>query len=80
MIDWALGRARLVFGICLATVAIAVALVMLGAVGFEFMSSVDRGEVFVQGNVPDRHAAGRDERRRAEAERRDLRGRRTRKP
>ncbi len=52
VIDWALGRARLVFGICLATVAIAVALVMLGAVGFEFMSPVDRGEVFVQLTFP----------------------------
>ncbi|MBV8149785.1 MAG: efflux RND transporter permease subunit [Candidatus Eremiobacteraeota bacterium] len=52
VIDWALARPRLVFGICGATVAFAVVLLAFGAVGFEFFPSVDRGEVFVQVRYP----------------------------
>jgi HAE1 family hydrophobic/amphiphilic exporter-1 len=52
VIDWALGHARLVFGLSLGSIALAIALVALGAVGFEFMPAVDRGEIFVQLTFP----------------------------
>ncbi|HTX59304.1 MAG TPA: efflux RND transporter permease subunit, partial [Verrucomicrobiae bacterium] len=52
VIDWALARPKLVFGICGATVALAIVLLAAGAVGFEFMPAVDRGEVFVQVRYP----------------------------
>jgi HAE1 family hydrophobic/amphiphilic exporter-1 len=52
VVDWALGHRWLVFGTCAATVVLAAALLALGAVGFEFMPAVDRGEVFVQVRYP----------------------------
>jgi HAE1 family hydrophobic/amphiphilic exporter-1 len=52
VIDWALARPRLVFGTCAATVLLAVLLLGAGAVGFEFMPAVDRGEIFVQVRYP----------------------------
>jgi hydrophobic/amphiphilic exporter-1 (mainly G- bacteria), HAE1 family len=52
VIDWALSHPRLVFGICGATVVVAVVLLKMGAVGFEFFPSVDRGEIFVQVRYP----------------------------
>jgi HAE1 family hydrophobic/amphiphilic exporter-1 len=52
VIDWALSHGLLVVGICLASIGLAVGLIALGAVGFEFMSPVDRGEVFVQMTYP----------------------------
>ncbi len=51
-IDWALRRERLVFAVSGLTVVAAVVLIAAGAVGFEFMPSVDRGEVFVQARYP----------------------------
>ncbi|MGA8532791.1 MAG: efflux RND transporter permease subunit [Candidatus Tumulicola sp.] len=52
VVDWALGRPRLVFGICGISVVVAIALLAGRAVGFEFMPAVDRGEVFVQIRYP----------------------------
>jgi len=52
VIDWALSHVRLVFAMCAASVAVAIALIALGAVGFEFMSPVDRGEIFVALTFP----------------------------
>ncbi len=52
MIDWALARRGLVFGICGGTVVLAIAFLALGAVGFEFFPAVDRGEIFVQVRYP----------------------------
>jgi hydrophobic/amphiphilic exporter-1 (mainly G- bacteria), HAE1 family len=52
IVDWALGHRWIVFGTCAATVVVAALLLGLGAVGFEFMPSVDRGEVFVQVRYP----------------------------
>jgi hydrophobic/amphiphilic exporter-1 (mainly G- bacteria), HAE1 family len=52
VVDWALSHRWVVFGTCAATVVLAVLLLGLGAVGFEFMPAVDRGEVFVQVRYP----------------------------
>lgn len=52
VIDWALKRPRLIFGICAGSVVLAIVLIASGAVGFEFMAPVDRGEVFVQLTYP----------------------------
>ncbi|MBV8490677.1 MAG: efflux RND transporter permease subunit, partial [Candidatus Eremiobacteraeota bacterium] len=52
LVDWALKRPRTVFAVCGTTLVLAFVLVAAGAVGFEFMPSVDRGEVFVQLTYP----------------------------
>ncbi len=52
VVDWALSRPRLVFGVSAVSVVVAVALIAAGAVGFEFMPVVDRGEIFVQLTFP----------------------------
>jgi HAE1 family hydrophobic/amphiphilic exporter-1 len=52
VITWALAHPRLVFGVCGATVVVAIALLAGRAVGFEFMPAVDRGEIFVQIRYP----------------------------
>ncbi len=54
----------------------AIALIPLGLIGFEFIPSVDRGQIFVSDSVPDRHAAGHDRRLGARADRRLSAGRR----
>ncbi len=51
-LPWALARPRLVFGVCAVAVVLSILLVPLGAVGFEFMPPVDRGEIFVQLTYP----------------------------
>lgn len=51
-LPWALRRPRLIFAVCGAAVVLSLLLVPLGAVGFEFMPPVDRGEVFVQLTYP----------------------------
>ena len=40
----------------------AIALIPLGVVGFEFIPPIDRGEIFVQVQYPDRNAADDDRR------------------
>lgn len=52
VIDWALARPKLVFGMCGATVLLTIVLLFAHAVGFEFFPAVDRGEVFVQVRYP----------------------------
>ncbi len=51
-LPWALRRPGLVFGASAGAVALSVLLVPLGIVGFEFLPSVDRGEIFVQLTYP----------------------------
>jgi hydrophobic/amphiphilic exporter-1 (mainly G- bacteria), HAE1 family len=51
-LPWALQRPRLIFAACGVAVVVSLLLVPLGAVGFEFMPPVDRGEVFVQLTYP----------------------------
>ncbi|HZV77596.1 MAG TPA: efflux RND transporter permease subunit [Candidatus Babeliales bacterium] len=51
-LPWALRRPRLVFGVSGAAVVLAILLVPLGVVGFEFIPAVDRGEIFVQLTYP----------------------------
>jgi hydrophobic/amphiphilic exporter-1 (mainly G- bacteria), HAE1 family len=51
-LPWALRRPRLIFAVCGVAVGVSLLLVPLGAVGFEFMPPVDRGEVFVQLTYP----------------------------
>jgi HAE1 family hydrophobic/amphiphilic exporter-1 len=52
VIEWALGHPRIVFIASAASVVVAAVLLALGSVGFEFMPSVDRGQVFVQLTYP----------------------------
>jgi HAE1 family hydrophobic/amphiphilic exporter-1 len=51
-LPWALQRPKLVVAASGAAVLAAIALIPLGAIGFEFMPAVDRGEVFVQFTYP----------------------------
>ena len=51
-LPWALRRPRLIFGVSGAAVVLAILLVPLGVVGFEFVPAVDRGEIFVQLTYP----------------------------
>jgi hydrophobic/amphiphilic exporter-1 (mainly G- bacteria), HAE1 family len=51
-LPWALRRPVLVFGVSGAAVLLALSLIPLGIVGFEFLPPVDRGEIFVQLNYP----------------------------
>jgi HAE1 family hydrophobic/amphiphilic exporter-1 len=51
-LPWALRRPIPVVVISAAAVVFSVSLVPLGAVGFEFMPAVDRGEIFVQATYP----------------------------
>ncbi|MGB6984487.1 MAG: efflux RND transporter permease subunit [Candidatus Aquilonibacter sp.] len=51
-LPWALDRPRLVVIVAFSAVIVAVSLVPLGVIGFEFMPAVDRGEVFVQMTYP----------------------------
>jgi hydrophobic/amphiphilic exporter-1 (mainly G- bacteria), HAE1 family len=51
-LPWALRRPWLIFGVSAFAVAFALSLIPLGAVGFEFIPPVDRGEIFVQLTYP----------------------------
>jgi HAE1 family hydrophobic/amphiphilic exporter-1 len=51
-LPWALERPRLVVAVSGVAVVAAIALIPLGAIGFEFMPPIDRGEVFVQFTYP----------------------------
>lgn len=51
-LPWALRRGRLVAAVSAIAVVLSLLLVPLGAVGFEFMPPVDRGEIFVQATYP----------------------------
>ena len=48
----ALERPRLVFGVAAASFVLAISLLPLGLVGFTFIPSVDRGEIFIQITYP----------------------------
>jgi len=51
-LPWALKRPALVVTVSFASVLVALALIPLGVIGFEFMPPTDRGEVFVQVTYP----------------------------
>ena len=51
-LPWAMKRPRRVVAVCGCAVVAAIMLIPLGAIGFEFMPPVDRGEVFVQFTYP----------------------------
>jgi HAE1 family hydrophobic/amphiphilic exporter-1 len=52
VLPWALKRPRRVVALSACAVVAAIMLIPLGAIGFEFMPPVDRGEVFVQFTYP----------------------------
>lgn len=52
VLPWALARPAIVATISIVSVLIALTLIPIGAVGFEFLPAVDSGEVFVQVRYP----------------------------
>jgi HAE1 family hydrophobic/amphiphilic exporter-1 len=51
-LGWALARPGLVIGVAVVTLIVAVLLIPLGVVGFEFIPAVDRGEMYVTVSYP----------------------------
>ncbi|HEY2474591.1 MAG TPA: efflux RND transporter permease subunit [Candidatus Cybelea sp.] len=51
-LPWALRRPVAIVVVCAVAVVLSILLIPLGAVGFEFIPPVDRGEVFVQATYP----------------------------
>jgi len=52
LLDWALTRPFIVIGVSLVTLVLAILLIPLGIVGFEFIPPVDRGEMYVTLSYP----------------------------